>query len=82
MTTDLPNHILLCHVEILRLREALSEFKALKDRLDNGIKYDEELNCYTVRWTANELEQAQKDANRFYNELNWCEPYILDSTDD
>lgn len=49
--------------EQLRVRgERMEEMETLQDRLNNGIKYDEENNQYVVCWTAREIEQAQKEA--------------------
>ena len=42
------------------LKERLDE---LSDRLNNGIRYDEEQNQYIVVWTERELEQAKKEAD-------------------
>jgi hypothetical protein len=58
---------------IAELEAGLEDFKALKDRFDNGIKYDEELNVYTVRWTKRELENAQKAAAEIYEKIHWAD---------
>lgn len=36
----------------------------LVDALENGMKYDEERNVYTVVWTARELRNAKRRARR------------------
>lgn len=42
---------------------ALADLDELRDRLKNGIKYDEELNCYVVVWTEREIENARRQAD-------------------
>ena len=49
--------------------ELKDSFINLKDRLDNGIKYDKELNVYIVVWTEREIEQAKKEADEIWNKL-------------
>jgi len=45
-----------------RLEKQVQEIKALRDRLENGIRYDEEANQYIVVWTAQEIEEVNKEA--------------------
>ena len=53
-----------------RLREALL---SIKDRLHNGIKYDEKLNVYVVVWTEREIEQAKEEADEICKRLGFEE---------
>ena len=59
---------------ITELKKHVEKIDALKDRLNNGIKYDEKLNVYTVRWTKLELEAAALAANEICEKIHWSEP--------
>ena len=43
--------------------DLLEKIADLRDRLKNGIRYDEELNLYVVVWTKRQIEQANKEAD-------------------
>ena len=55
---------------ILELLERVDDIESLRDRLKNGIKYDEEHNQYIVVWTKREIEEAKKDADEIWEALN------------
>jgi hypothetical protein len=46
------------------------ECEALRDRLNNGIKYDADLNAYILVWTKLELEHAKKEADELMTFFN------------
>jgi len=46
--------------------EIRKKVEALSDRLENGIRYDSELNCYILVWTEKELSEARKEAERLF----------------
>jgi len=69
------------HLRLMNAEQRIAELEAdnkqiesLRDRLQNGIKYDEKLNIYTVRWTARELESVQKAAEEIYKKIHWDTP--------
>ena len=55
---------------VLELLERVDDIESLRDRLKNGIKYDEEHNQYIVVWTKREIEEAKKDADEIWEALN------------
>ena len=83
LEAEIDNYKATCMADdiiIEQQRAEIEEINALKNRLDNGIRYDEKLNVYIVVWTERELEIAQKDAAKLYAKLNWAPPE--DETDE
>ena len=53
-----------CCKRVGELEEQVQEINVLKDRLENGIRYDDDTNRYIVVWTARELEEVKKESKK------------------
>jgi hypothetical protein len=54
----------------LQVSHANNDIEDLRDRLNNGIRYDEKQNQYIVVWTKRELDQAKVEAERLSKFFN------------
>jgi hypothetical protein len=58
----------------LQVSHANNDIEDLRDRLNNGIRYDEKQNQYIVVWTQRELDQAKIEAEKLSKFFNPIEP--------
>jgi len=64
-----------CDIAEKERDELRADITDLKDRLENGIVFSDDLNVYILVWTAREIEQARIEADKIYAKL--VEPEAL-----
>jgi hypothetical protein len=47
--------------------ELKKNIEDLRDRFENGVRYNEVDNKYVLVWTKKELDEAKQEANKIYN---------------